>query len=467
MCPPLRRKTGNSFEQGVHGLTRYDHRSQPRNQNPSPDGRVLSYTSNSSKSNDSFGNHPTGHRHKTKPSCATRRGTIPYVPAGVAVQDRGVLRRYATGSSGDGTGATLAATRFTYPTERPTDMTATAIVDKPRQQADNKQPRTTTRPVPDSGRTDATVKTANSYIWNSGPVVATGGGCIGEPAEAYKTRTPPDGAAAWPVDTANIDAHTLTLAKKPSPAVLLIPTAVENSPRHNLDLYVETFTQHWTQLGAGNVEVLRLLPETSRDPETATKIGAADIVFVAGGVTHQLLDCWRRHRIGAALQQASQTGTVIAGNSAGAVCWFEQACSNSHYNGPYPLRCLGWFNIDICPHWNTEPDRHSVFAQMLLSTGRHGIAVDDAAALIVDNGSFQVIADSEQTWVYRCSWRDGQFKTEPLAAAGPLTAIVNTGPPSSTVSERSVNEAWLSTTVRFDMSAVDRVGSNGAKPANN
>ena len=392
---------------------------------------------------------------------------FPHAPTATVEQVQRVSAGFETGSSGGGAGATLSATRILFPTERPLNMTATVVAAKPRQLVENTKPRTRSRTVPDGGRTGATVKTATGYVWNSGPIVATGGGYIGEPAEVYKTRTPPDGAAAWPVDTAKIDAHTLTLAKKPAPVVLLIPTAVENSPRHNLDLYVETFTQHWTQLGAGSVDVLRLTPETSRDPEPDTKIGAADIVFVAGGVTHQLLDCWHRHRIGAALRQASQTGTVLAGNSAGAVCWFERACSDSHYDTPYPLRCLGWFNIDICPHWNTEPARHGVFAQMLLHTGRHGIAVDDAAALIVDNGSYQVIADSAQAWVYRCSWRDGQFVTEPLAAAGPLTALTNTGPPSSAVNERSVNGTWPSTTGKFETPAVDWYGSHGARPANN
>ena len=104
---------------------------------------------------------------------------------------------------------------------------------------------------------------------------------------------------------------------------------------------------------------------------------------------------------------------------------------------------------------------------MLLSTGRHGIAVDDAAALIVDNGSFQVIADSEQAWVYRCSWRDGQFKTDPLATAGPLTAIVNTSPPGSAVGERSVNGAWLSTTGGFETPAGDWHGSNSTDQQTN
>ena len=307
---------------------------------------------------------------------------------------------------------------------------------------------------------------------DSGPIVACGGGRIGEPAAYDRARTPPGEAGTWPVDTEKIDAYTLTLAEKQAPDVLLIPTASENSQRHDLDLYIETFTQHWARLGAGSVDVLRLTPGTTRGLDHAARIWAADIVYVSGGDTRHLLDIWRKHQIGPSLRQASLSGTVLAGNSAGAVCWFERACPAPHHNGPEPVRGLGWHNIDICPHWNTQPERHNLFAQMLKPTGRHGVAVDNAAALIVNNGRYQVIADNQQAWVYLCSWHGGQFTTEPLDDDGPLADITNTAP----TADGSGNGTWPSTTHpataqpttgRFDAPTVDWRGSHSTGPANN
>ena len=140
-----------------------------------------------------------------------------------------------------------------------------------------------------------------------GPLVAMGGGYIGEPANTYSFARPPDGKQRWPVETTAIDMRVLTLAKPRNgtvPRVLLVPTATEDSERHDLASCIEAFIAHYETLGAA-VDVLRLLPQRDRDSAIAAKIAFADIVYVSGGLTHQLVATWQTLKIEPMLRAAS------------------------------------------------------------------------------------------------------------------------------------------------------------------
>ena len=54
-----------------------------------------------------------------------------------------------------------------------------------------------------------------------------------------------------------------------------------------------------------------------------------DIVYVGGGNTHNMLLLWRSWRIDQALRTALEAGIVLAGISAGSICWFEQGVTDS------------------------------------------------------------------------------------------------------------------------------------------
>ncbi len=48
-----------------------------------------------------------------------------------------------------------------------------------------------------------------------------------------------------------------------------------------------------------------------------------DIVYVGGGSMRNLLAIWRAHELDSLLVEAWERGIVLAGLSAGAMCWFE------------------------------------------------------------------------------------------------------------------------------------------------
>ncbi|MCD2486765.1 Type 1 glutamine amidotransferase-like domain-containing protein, partial [Staphylococcus aureus] len=49
-----------------------------------------------------------------------------------------------------------------------------------------------------------------------------------------------------------------------------------------------------------------------------------DVIYVGGGNTRNLLVLWKEWGLDHILREAWKNGVVVAGISAGAICWFEE-----------------------------------------------------------------------------------------------------------------------------------------------
>ena len=56
---------------------------------------------------------------------------------------------------------------------------------------------------------------------------------------------------------------------------------------------------------------------------------AQDVIYVGGGSMRNLLAIWQAHGLDRLLIEAWRRGTVLAGLSAGAMCWFEGGVTKS------------------------------------------------------------------------------------------------------------------------------------------
>ena len=66
---------------------------------------------------------------------------------------------------------------------------------------------------------------------------------------------------------------------------------------------------------------------------------AQDVIYVGGGCMLNLLAIWRAHGLDAILREAWERGVVLAGLSAGSMCWFEWGVDRS---SGAPGRRRGW-----------------------------------------------------------------------------------------------------------------------------
>ena len=119
-------------------------------------------------------------------------------------------------------------------------------------------------------------------------------------------------------ETLAIDREVVRLAGKRRPRALFIPiTSYDNPERY--EIFQEVYGG---DLGCVT-DVLNLLGVSPSRKELEEKILSSDLIYVSGGNTLKLMRRWRRLGVDKILELAHDMGIVLAGLSAGAICWFK------------------------------------------------------------------------------------------------------------------------------------------------
>jgi dipeptidase E len=205
--------------------------------------------------------------------------------------------------------------------------------------------------------------------------------------------------------TARIDREIIRLSNKKHPKLLFMPTASSDSER-----YWRRVQEYFGKFLKCRTDVLFLIKEQPSKQEIRAKILAADIIYVGGGNTLQMMRVWRRLGVDKLLKSAYDNGTVLAGISAGAICWFDSGHSDSmsFYNPRrwkyIKVRGLGLIEGIHCPHYNSMTrgtPRRKHFRDMIRKTGGIGIAIENNCAIeFVDGRFYRVIRSNNYSRAY-------------------------------------------------------------------
>ncbi len=106
-----------------------------------------------------------------------------------------------------------------------------------------------------------------------------------------------------------------------------------------------------------------------------------DLIYVGGGSLLNLLAVWEAHELESILSDAWGQGVVLAGQSAGAMCWFEAGITTSS-GRPRPGSGLGLLGGSLCVHYNNEPERRAAYLDAVGDGMPGGYGLDDYAGLI-------------------------------------------------------------------------------------
>ena len=169
--------------------------------------------------------------------------------------------------------------------------------------------------------------------------------------------------------------HALDLSGAERPRVCVLNTAMGDEPGAYVRMYARL-----SQRGA-RPSHLQLFPQpNASDP--AGLLLSQDVIFVGGGSVANMLAVWRVHGLDQVMRQAWEAGIVLAGVSAGAICWFEGGTTDSFGPELRPFTAgLGLLAGSFCPHYSSEAARRPAY-QALVADGTlaPGIACDDGAA---------------------------------------------------------------------------------------
>ena len=198
-------------------------------------------------------------------------------------------------------------------------------------------------------------------------------------------------------DNLLLDDYVLSLTRKRKPKVCFLPTASGDAQG-----YIDKFYGAFPSKRAKSSHLTLFRSCGVQDPREF--LLHQDIIYVGGGSTVNMLAIWRLHGIDRVLRKAWRTGVVLAGLSAGMICWFEQCLTYSFGGRPTALTTgLGLLKGSACPHYSTEPGDRLVY-QRLVAKGSSspGVAAEDGAALHFVGGKLaRVVSSRKEARAYR------------------------------------------------------------------
>lgn len=170
-----------------------------------------------------------------------------------------------------------------------------------------------------------------------------------------------------------IDLFVLKQTGKTKPKVCFIGTASGDAQGY-IDRFYASFKKH--DCVPSHLSLFR-----GHTAEIEKFILDQDVLYVGGGNTRNLLTLWRDWGVDKFIRKAYEQGTVLAGVSAGSICWFEQGVTDSIPGRLSSLQCLGWIKGSNCPHYDGEAERRPSYHR-LLKNGEisPGLATEDSVA---------------------------------------------------------------------------------------
>jgi dipeptidase E len=203
--------------------------------------------------------------------------------------------------------------------------------------------------------------------------------------------------------------YVASLTNKPNPKICYVPTASADNPYSINGWY-------------SNCEDLPIRPYVLRtfinsNPNQKTWeefILSMDAIIVGGGSTLNMIAIWKAQGIDTVLKKAYDKGIVLAGGSAGSLCWFTGGSTDSRPKALSVVECLGFLNYSHSPHYHAEAARRPLYHQLILEGKlKPGYACDDRAGLLFVNGKMKKsVSLNAENNNYFVTVADGKIKEE-------------------------------------------------------
>ncbi|HSK48898.1 MAG TPA: peptidase E [Solirubrobacterales bacterium] len=194
------------------------------------------------------------------------------------------------------------------------------------------------------------------------------------------------------------------------PKICILPTA-SGDPSEQIGRFYASFGERPCE--PSDVSLFRLgrRPVVLRD-----HLLEQDLIYVGGGSLLNLLAVWDAHEIGAIVSLAWRQGIVLAGQSAGAMCWFEAGITKSS-GRPSAAAGLGLLHGSLCVHYNNEPERRAAYLDAVADGMPGGYGLDDYAGLLWEGEAPpSAVTARRGARAYRVCSREGVATESPLPA---------------------------------------------------
>ncbi|WP_238158807.1 peptidase E [Priestia megaterium] len=175
-------------------------------------------------------------------------------------------------------------------------------------------------------------------------------------------------------DNLLLNQYILSQAHTNVPKICFIPTASGDA-----DNYIEKFYETFNKLTCEPPHLSLFSPNFI---DLKAYVLQHDVLYVGRGNTSNMLLLWKEWELDTILKEAYEKEMILAGISAGSICWFEESVTDSMNNKLSKIDGLGFLTGSNCPHYDGESNRRPSYHELIKSGEiKAGYAVDDGIAL--------------------------------------------------------------------------------------
>ncbi len=237
-------------------------------------------------------------------------------------------------------------------------------------------------------------------------------------------------------DNPALDDLILDLTGRREPRILFLPTA-SGDPARQIAAFHERYGGRACR--PRDLSLFRLADERESLEDVILR---QDAIYVGGGSMRNLLAIWRAHGLDELLVRAWEGGTVLAGLSAGAMCWMQGGVTRSG-GTPAPISGLGLVPGSLTVHADGEPERLPAWlAAVRAGELPGGWAADDGVGLVFDGRRLdRVVTSRPGTTALRVDCVGGELVRDRLTPE--LLATAPAAPPVRAADTDAIRELRL------------------------
>jgi peptidase E len=182
--------------------------------------------------------------------------------------------------------------------------------------------------------------------------------------------------------------RALALTGKDRPKVCFVMTAAGDDSAY--------LTMSYEALSNYSCDVTHLSLFTQPNADVEERICGSDLVWVGGGSVANLLALWALHGVDHAMRQAWEKGTILAGVSAGSICWHVGGTTDSFGPTLRPItNGLALLPYGNGVHYDSEKQRRPLLHSLVDNgTLPLSFATDDGVGILYEGTTpIEVVSD--------------------------------------------------------------------------
>lgn len=208
-------------------------------------------------------------------------------------------------------------------------------------------------------------------------------------------------------ETEKIDKEIINLSNKSNNAHFLFLGHANNYEKSYYNVMRKIYTEKFNCI----CDILSK-EEIFNESITKKKIEWADIIYVGGGNTLNMMDLWKKSGFNDILKKYKETEKVFCGISAGAICWCRYGISDSKINNEndkyIKVEGLNLFNILFCPSYDERIKKEENLDLILKSSKIPMIALEKGTAIIINNDKYKIIRSIANKNAYKVFYKDNK-----------------------------------------------------------